>query len=216
MLPHVFSVISATEETPQRHVTVHPQWLICQNTKCRQVIVQIARHETLASGGVIETDTWIAVPKRRVPVTVDASVPLAMRQDYIEAWNILDDSWRMSSVLSRRILGDLLRKFDGSNFRSLNKQIEAFIGAPQHPSRLKENLQYLREMGDFAAHTQEDQDPATGTEPQIIDVSKEEAEWTLKVVADLFDYFITGPEKDKKQRAAFDEKIKKAGRKPLT
>jgi hypothetical protein len=49
----------------------------------------------------------------------------------------------------------------------------------------------------------------------IINVTREEAEWTLKIVADLFDYFVVAPEKDKRLRAAVDKKIKDAGRKPI-
>jgi hypothetical protein len=137
-----------------------------------------------------------------------------MRKDYIEAWNILNDSWRMSAVLSRRILFDLLGKYDGATQFQLDKRIEAFINKPQHPSRLKENLQYLREIGNFAAHTQVQQNPPT-PDPVIIDVTKDEAEWTLKIVADMFDYFIVAPEKDKQLRASVASKIAAAGRKPI-
>ena len=67
--------------------------------------------------------------------------------------------------------------------------------------------------------------PPTGTDstgaapqpadPVIIDVDKSEAEWSLKVVADLFDYFIIAPKKDEEQRKAFDKKIADANRKPI-
>ena len=72
-----------------------------------------------------------------------------------------------------------------------------------------ENLHYLREMGDFAAHRQEDD------EQKVIDVSPEEAQWTLKVVADLFDYFIVAPAKDEQLRKSFDKKLEAANRKPI-
>jgi hypothetical protein len=37
----------------------------------------------------------------------------------------------------------------------------------------------------------------------------------LKVVNDLFDYFIVAPAKDAEQRKAFDKKIADANRKPI-
>jgi hypothetical protein len=151
-----------------------------------------------------------------------------MRKDYAEAHIILDDSPRMSAVLSRRILADLLKKYDGATQFGLTARINAFIGNTGHPSRLRENLHYLREIGDFGAHTQTKQsvpDPATaqpdanttGTlqEEEIIDATKEEAEWTLKVVADLFDYFIVAPKTDEALRQAVDKKLLDAGRKPI-
>ncbi|MGD0456496.1 MAG: hypothetical protein ABSC21_01975 [Terriglobia bacterium] len=50
---------------------------------------------------------------------------------------------------------------------------------------------------------------------QIINVGREEADWTLKVVTDLFDYFIVAPERDKVLREAIDKKLAQAGRKPV-
>jgi Domain of unknown function (DUF4145) len=135
-----------------------------------------------------------------------------LRKDYIEAYTILDDSPRMSAVLSRRILADLLKKYAGLTQFNLEQRIDKFIENTNHPRRLRENLHYLREMGNFAAHTQEQQTP---TDPVIIDVGKDEAEWTLNIVSDLFDYFIVAPAKDAERRKGFDKKIADAGRKPI-
>jgi len=55
----------------------------------------------------------------------------------------------------------------------------------------------------------------TDSEDRVIDVTPEEAEWTLRVVMGLFDYLIVGPAKDREMRAAIDEKLKAAGRKPI-
>lgn len=210
---------------------VSVQWLICQNTDCKHIVVQVNRSvppEKL--GDSVRQEEWIVVPRRKNLPQVDNLVPIPMREDYLEAWTILEDSPRMSSVLSRRVLADLLKQFAGKKQFSLATRIESFIADTQHPSRLRENLHYLREMGDFSAHTQESQtaqnpqvqDPSaatvadqTQTDTKIINVTPEEAQWTLKVVDDLFDYFIVAPEKDKQLRAAFDAKIKAAGRKAI-
>jgi hypothetical protein len=74
----------------------------------------------------------------------------------------------------------------------------------------KDNLHYLREIGDFAAHTQKDKKTN-----EIINASPEEAEWTLTVIDSLFEYFIVAPEKDRIRREGVDEKAAKAGRKPI-
>ena len=196
------------------NVSVTVSWLICQNTECRQVVVQILRVETpRAPGEPPRPETWIAVPKRKGLPVVDLLVPNQMREDYLEAWTILEASPRMSSVLSRRILADLLKKNSGAKQFSLAQRIDVFVGDTHHPSRLRENLHYLREIGDFSAHTQEEpngpqaavaaaapdnQEASATSDTRVINVTKEEAEWTLKIVADLFDYFIVAPEKDKK------------------
>lgn len=60
----------------------------------------------------------------------------------------------------------------------------------------------MREIANFGAHTQADD------QAEIIDVSVEEAEWTLEIVERLFDYFIVTPEKNKETRETFDQKLK--------
>ena len=102
-----------------------------------------------------------------------------------------------------------MKQYAGLTQYKLVDRIDKFIEDRQHPSRLRENLHYLREMGDFSAHTQ------TDCEGNIVEVGKEEAEWTLRVVADLFDYFIVGPKKDEALRLEFDKKLEKAGRNPI-
>jgi hypothetical protein len=87
---------------------------------------------------------------------------------------------------------------------SLTAQIDAFTSEGGHPSN--------REVGDFAAHTQEDK---TSAEPVIIDVNRDEAEWTLDLADRLFDYFIVQPAKDEAIKRKVDDKIKRADRKPL-
>ena len=146
-----------------------------------------------------------------------------MKEDYLQAYVILEDCPRMSAVLSRRILSDLLKEYDGANHYGTTARIDNFVNNSNHPSRLRENLHYLREIADFGAHTQIDktvpEPPAEGSEvcweDVVINSSPEEAEWTLKVVGDLIDYFIIAPARDKALREDFDKKIEKAGRKKI-
>jgi hypothetical protein len=205
------------------HLQVQVQWSRCQNEQCREYIVRVARIVTGKTPP--ESETWFAVPKHKAPPAIDLTlVPAPMREDYLQAYVILDDAPRMSAVLSRRILSDLLKKYDNANNFGTAARIDKFANNSQHPSRLRDNLHYLREIADFGAHTQVAKATVeTDTIPSdvcwedvIINASKEEAEWTLKVVGDLFDYFIIAPEKDKLLRAEFDKKIEAAGRKKLS
>lgn len=95
----------------------------------------------------------------------------------------------------------------------LGDTIDEFIADTRHPSTVRGNLHYLREIGNLGAHTTEDD------QAQIVDVDRVEAEWTLDNIERLFDYFIETPARDAERRAAVDEKLKAAGRKaiqPLT
>jgi hypothetical protein len=207
-----------------RQVQVQVVWTRCQNEGCREYIVQVTRN-VITSGAIppTQTETWFAVPKHKAPPNIDLSlVGESMREDYLQAYVILEDAPSMSAVLSRRILSDLLKKYDGANHFGTAARIDKFANNPHHPSRLRENLHYLREIADFGAHTQIDKTKADAAEDAevcwediVINASKEEAEWTLKVVADLIDYFVIAPAKDKLLREQFDKKIEAAGRKKI-
>jgi hypothetical protein len=106
-------------------------------------------------------------------------------------------------------VGDLLKKYAGKDAKRLTAQIDSFTKESGHPSSLTSNLHHFREVGDFGAHTQEDENAS------IIDVDREEAEWTLDLVDRLFDYFIVQPAKDEAIKGRLDAKIERAGRKPL-
>jgi len=190
---------------------VEIDWMACFNNECNQIIVRIRKGLVdVRVGMTYSSEEWLAVPRKRASRPIDPLVPDEFSKPYVRASLILEDAPDMSGILSRRILADLLKKYANRPEKNLTNQIDAFFKETAHPSRVKENLHHLREIGNFGAHTQTDR--ATD---EIIDVSPDEAEWTLNVLDGLFDYFIVGPERDKQRRASFDAKIKKAGRDPL-
>ncbi len=193
-------------------VTLQFFWMRCPNADCHRpiVLVRLSEHTTSQEPKYGREDVWYAVPNKPVTRSLHALVQGKLREDYLEASAILADSPRMSAVLSRSILADLLKTFAGRSEYNLAARIDKFIEDLQYPSNIKDNLHHLREIADFGAHTQTDQ--ATG---DIIEVTPEEAEWTLTVLDGLFDYFIVGPEKNKRRREQFEKKMEAAGRKPI-
>lgn len=190
---------------------VRVQWMVCPNDKCKQIIVHIRRTLSPTRGIIFDgsfrhDEHWFALPRKPYPRPIDSLVRDPYRRDYLEAALILDDSPRMSSVLSRRILQDLLEQFAGRTEYKLEDRIDNFIADAKYPSTIKDNLHYLRDIANFGAHTKKDK--STG---EIIDVSQDEAEWTLEVVDDLFDYFIVAPEKAKARRVDWDAKRGQTG-----
>ncbi len=187
---------------------IKPEWMKCHNPACGHIIIRITylAYDMSSREQRTNYDAWFALPRKSAPRPVDPLVPANFAKDYAEASLILADSHRMSAVLSRRILSDLLKQYANRTEKILTNQIDTFLKDPAHSVRVKENLHYLREMGNyFGAHTQTDK-----STDEIIDATPEEAEWTLTVVDGLFDYFIVGPERDKQLRASFDAKLKRA------
>jgi len=184
--------------------------MACANEPCKQLVVRFHDSYIVDDGTTssTKTDTSIGYPRDRVR-QVDPHVPEEFARDFIEAAAILDRSHRMSAVLARRVLSDLLEKYANLGQFSLTTRIDKFIDDTNQPRSLRENLHHLREIADFSAHTQRND----GSE--VLDVTREEAEWTLDVVERLFDHFIVTPEKDRAIREGIDAKIKEAGRKEI-
>jgi hypothetical protein len=93
---------------------------------------------------------------------------------------ILEESYRMSAVLARKVLQDLLKDYAKLDDYKLEKAIARFIEDTQYPKTLRENTDYIRTLANMGAHTK------TAMDGQVLEATKEEAEWTLKVIADMF------------------------------
>jgi hypothetical protein len=165
----------------------------CAHEDCEQLLIRINESRPTAwidgGGPILTTDTWIARPRfGETTRPVDALIGEPYRTDYLEAAAILEISPRMAAVLARRIVGDLLKDYAKKKHWSLTARIRSFINDGGHPSSLTTNLEHLREIADFGAHTQEaEQESESGEmEVVIIDADREDAEWTLDLVDRLF------------------------------
>jgi hypothetical protein len=194
----------------QRRVSLN--WMLCANPACEQLVILMhdafmAYEGTKAIGNAEES--YLVRPRAAVPRSFAGDLPEDLLRDYVESVLILQESPRMSAVLSRRILADLLERYAELTDFHLKDRIDAFVRGSSHPYGLRENLRYLAEMGNFGAHKQ------TNDQAEVVDVTAEEAGWTLGLVERLFDYFILTPEKDKRMREQFDKKVEEAKRKPI-
>ncbi len=200
-------------------------WMRCANPRCRQLTVRVSRDrmrldkppsddlsdfiEMLTPSA--DAESWLAVPRRRLPPIAfdEREVGPGMVGDYAEAWAILDISPRMSAVLSRRMLAEILRKHAQIDQYSLGAQLQTFVEDVGYPRRLREAVHYLQKMGDFGAHEQR------SDQAEVIDVDEVEAIWTLEVVAELLNHFVVTPGRDANVKASFDEKLRQANRPPI-
>jgi hypothetical protein len=139
--------------------------------------------------------------------TVPLEVPKVIAVDFLEAAEVLSISEKASAALSRRCLQNLLTN-RGFTKRDLNDQIGDAI--PTLPTVIGENLDAVRNIGNFAAH------PLKYTSSgQIVDVEPEEAEWNLEVLESLFDYFYVQPVKAKEKRDKLNTKLAALHKPPM-
>lgn len=181
-------------------------WLV-RCPQCDRIIISIRhqlRNGNNAGQDIVEQVIW-PLSSGRPPAP--SEIPERIARDYEEAALVLPFSAKASAALSRRCLQTLLS--DAANTRShdLSKQIDEVL--PTLPTYIAENLDAIRQIGNFAAHEQKSK--TTGA---ILDVELGEAEWNLDVLETLFDFYYVRPEIERKKREDFNQKLEEAG-KPL-
>lgn len=158
---------------------------------------------------IIDKECRLIEPLTSLQQNLPIEVPEHFRRDFSEASLVLDISPKASAALSRRLLeGILLANGVPDSKKNLFQQIEHAISDGM-PSYIAGELDYIRQIGKFAAHTKSDR--ATG---EIIDVDKEEAEAVLSIVDLLCDHYYVMPEKAKRRHQQLEAKLKAARAKP--
>ncbi len=152
---------------------------------------------------------FMAYPRSTGRPPAPADVPAHISEDYHEACAVLIDSPKASAALSRRCLQAVLRD-QGFTQHDLAPAIQAAIDSKTLPTALAENIDAIRNIGNFAAHPLKD----TSTN-EILPVEPHEAEWNLEVLEGLFDFFYVQPAKALARRAALDAKLATAGKPPM-
>jgi len=142
-----------------------------------------------------------------------SDVPATIAADYAEANEVLPISPKASAALSRRCLQAILSG-QGYKGRDLVKQIDAVLDetdtAKALPLALRENIDAIRNFGNFSAHPITDQ-----TTLQVVEVEEGEAEWCLQLLIDLFEHFYVAPAEASAKRAALAKKLSAAGKPPM-
>ena len=113
-------------------------------------------------------------------------MPQTLKDDYLEACDVLEISPKASAVLSRRVLQGVLKE-QGHDSRSLYQQIDDVLeekGEKALPTSIKDTIHFVRKFGNFSAH------PITEeTTLQVVDIEDGEAEWCLQIIEALFTHY---------------------------
>src|SRR5262249_50085891 len=134
---------------------------------------------------------------RSVARNVAIEVPERYAGDFLEAASVLPFSAKASAALSRRVLQDTLRDGLSISHQTLAREIDAFIALKDVPSYLREAVDAVRNVGNFAAHPLKDTN--TG---EILEVEAGEAEWLLDVIDALFDFVFVQPKRLEQRKNA--------------
>jgi len=158
-------------------------------------------------GGDLSRQEYLVRPKTISRAPLPPEVPPEFANDYNEACLVLADSPKASAALSRRCLQNLLREKAKTTKKDLFDQIQEVIDSKKLPSYLSEDLDAVRNIGNFGAHPIKSK--KTG---EIIEVEPGEAEWNLNILEQLFDFYFVQPEISRKKRESLNKKLKDVGK----
>ena len=116
-------------------------------------------------------------------------IPKAIRNDYEEAYAIVDLSPKASATLSRHCLQGMIHDFWGIKLKNLNQEISAL--KDKIPADLWSSIDALRQLGNIGAHMEKDTDV-------IVDIDPNEAESLIKLIELLMKEWYINREERKK------------------
>jgi len=187
----------------------------CPNPKCLKLIGLLCEGSLLTSQGRYWEERPPSIANLIRPRGINrAPIPIEVNEiiagDYIEACLVLNDSPKASAALSRRCLQNVLLEKAGVKKGDLSNQIQTVIDSGKLPSHIEDEIDAVRNIGNFAAHPSKSN--ATG---EILEVEPHEAEWNLQVLESLFDFYYVQPERAKARKAALNAKLSDSGKPPM-
>jgi hypothetical protein len=149
-------------------------------------------------------------PKGVSRAPLPSEVPAEFAKDYCEASLVLPDSEKASAALSRRCLQFLLREKASINQGNLANEIQQVLDSGQLPFYIADDLDAIRNIGNFAAHPLK-----TTNAGEIVEVEPQEAEWLLNLLEELFDFYFAQPMRAKAKRDALNAKLQSVSKPPM-
>lgn len=154
----------------------------CQSGECRRLIIRLVTEEE-----GVEASAKFVEPHGKARADF-RHVPRSMLSDYEQACAVLYLSPAASAALARRCLQGVIREHFNIREANLLEEIKKVADLKTLPPYLADGLGKIREIGNLAAH------PAHDSEfDVIINVEREDAEWTLEILESLFRHCYVEP-----------------------
>ncbi len=171
---------------------------------CKKLIIYLEYDDK----HIYKNQEILVYPKTIAREPLSSDVPDEFNNDYNEACLVLFDSPKASAALSRRCLQKLLREKGKVKPQNLSREIEEVM--PFLPTDLSEQIDAIRNIGNFAAH------PIKSTNSgEIVEVEDGEAEWLLDILESLFDFYFVRPAIIQRKKEALNSKLIETGKSPM-
>ncbi|MBK9188951.1 MAG: DUF4145 domain-containing protein [Phycisphaerales bacterium] len=148
---------------------------------CEIVVVSSRQIECGLGTGYYRCELELLWPRAVRPSRAPAELPNGPRQDYDEAREVLSLSTNASAVLARRCLQAILRSKLNIRKGDLQSEIAEAIKSIEISKTCREAIDHIRKFGNIGAHPNKDMADT------VLNVTHEEASYTLDVIEMLFD-----------------------------
>ena len=173
----------------------------CPNPGCAEISLYVSfekRGEFVVSGElkhIIPLESWILRPESNAKPQPDY-LPTAIKEDYYEAYLILEKSPKASATLSRRCLQGMIRNFWGIKKKNLFAEISE-LEKHVDPNTWK-SIDAVREVGNIGAHMEKDID-------HIVPVEPEEAQLLIGMIEQLIDdWYVQRYEREQRTKSIIE------------
>jgi len=165
--------------------TLYSVVIVCPNLECRQVQIDAVLYSSqrlstsfgVTFKDIAEKARWRIAPKFSGRI-YPAYIPDPIREDYMEACQIVDDSPKASATLARRCLQGMVRDFWQISRKTLNDELQEIQSKVDQD--VWEAIDSLRSIGNIGAHMERDINV-------IVDVDPDEARQLIGLIELLLD-----------------------------
>jgi len=173
--------------------------------ECKRQIMWMYEYDTNIGNNkpAIEIRDYVLLYPKRPQRIVNGQIPEIYAKDLSEALQILEISPKASAALSRRCLQSYIHEEERILKRNLEEEISKLIAKGELPKYIADDLDYIRSIGNFAAHPKKYENSG-----EIIEVEVGEAEWTAKTLEKLLVFHFAELAENEERRNAFKAKYK--------
>jgi hypothetical protein len=173
--------------------------------ECKQPIMwlytfEIDTQEDSRTAEEVPLEYELLFPKFPTPRLCDG-LPEKYQREYNEAFLTINISPKASAALSRRCLQMVIHNEERISKRNLDEEIKALFALNKIPKYLVDDLDYIRKIGNFAAHPKKSDN--TG---EIVETEPGEAEWSLRILEELLLFYFESLKKSAERKKDFEEK----------
>lgn len=187
------------------------EYILCPNKCCKKTTIKASLLKRsdfmLGVGNMHQKPEAIPIwektlqPDIQNAIVLPGYIPECLREDYYEAYKIVELSPKSSATLTRRCLQGMIHDFWNIKKKNLFCEIEELEKNDKIDGETKRILEIIREIGNKGAHLEKDVN-------LIVDIEKEDAKVLLNLLENLFQNWYIAKHEQEERIKKLEDKFK--------